>query len=150
MSDADKPVFNILIADDSEDDLFLFTTAIHQVPGLKVVGEVSNGTKVIAYLHGLAQFRDRKKYPMPDMLLLDLKMPFKDGFGVLEWLQEQTIKNLLVVVLTDSLRPEDGKRALELGADYFFVKSRLLEDRNAMARAFEEYLLKAYMSSHTR
>jgi DNA-binding NarL/FixJ family response regulator len=143
MTDKQKPTFNILLADDSEDDRFILKAAIQLVPGLKVVGEVSNGTKAIAYLHGLGQFGDRRQYPMPHMLLLDLKMPFKDGFDVLEWLQEQRFKNLLIVVLTDSVHPEHVKRALDLGADYFLVKSRLNDDRLAMVRAFEEYLVKA-------
>ena len=140
MSRADNNSFKIVIADDSADDRFLFKNAISLVPRLEVVAEVTNGTEAIAYLHGLGQFADRQRFPLPDMLLLDLKMPFKDGFDVLESMRSRSFKNMLVVVLTDSLRTDHVKRALDMGADYYLVKSRMHDDRHAMARAFEEYL----------
>src|ERR1700753_1416452 len=102
MTEQTKCGHQILIADDSEDDRFLIRSTLEMIPGMEIVAEVSNGTEVIAYLRGMGQFGDRKRFPLPDLLLLDLKMPFKDGFGVLQWLQEQKIKNLLVVLLTDS------------------------------------------------
>ena len=97
---------------------------------------------MVAYLAGLGQFHDRQKFPLPDLLLLDLNMPFKDGFQVLEWLQTQSFNSLTVVVLTDSMNPEHVKRALDLGAVFFHVKGRSQHDRQAMVLALEEYLLK--------
>ena len=78
---------------------------------------------------------------IPDLLLLDLKMPFKDGFEVLEWLRPRKYDNLTVIVLTDSVDPRDIKRALDLGADYYQVKSRSNDERDAMAVAFEKCLM---------
>ena len=57
---------------------------------------------MIAYLGGLARFPDQPASLLPDMLLLDLEMPFKNGFEVLAWIQAQALENLTVVVLTDS------------------------------------------------
>jgi CheY-like chemotaxis protein len=137
-----KEIFYVLIADDSETARFLIKGAIEQVPRLQIVAEVGNGTEVVAYLAGLGQFQDRQKFPLPDLLLLDLNMPFKDGFGVLEWLQAQSFDTLTVVVLTDSMDPEHLKRALDLGADFFHLKGRTEHDRQAMVLALEEYMLK--------
>lgn len=137
-----KEIFHVLIADDSEPDRLLLKAALEQVPRWHIVAEVDNGTKVVAYLSGLGQFQDREKFPLPDLLLLDLKMPFKDGFQVLQWLQTQDLHSLNVVVLTDSMNPEHLKRALDLGADHFQVKSKSTHDRQAMVLALEEYLLK--------
>src|SRR5580700_10365315 len=117
-----KEIFYVLVADDSEADRFLIKTAIELVPRLQIAAEVANGTEAVAYLAGLGHFQDRRKFPLPDLLLLDLKMPFKDGFEVLEWLRTQNFDMLTVVVLTDSMDPEHLKRALDLGADFFHVK----------------------------
>jgi CheY-like chemotaxis protein len=136
-----KESYHVLVAEDSEADRLLLKVALRQVPRLKLVAEVSDGSEVIAYLRGEAGFRDRQKFPLPDLLLLDLKMPFADGFEVLEWLRQKPYEDLTVVVLTDSMRPEHIKRALDLGADLFQVKPRATQDRTAMILALEEYLV---------
>jgi CheY-like chemotaxis protein len=143
MSKPEKTVYYVLIADDSEDDRFLMKAALRQASCLQIIAEVSDGTDAIAYLRGHAQFSDRQKFPLPDLLLLDLKMPVKDGFDVLEWLKEQPCQGLTVVVLTDSMQTEHIKRALDLGADLFQVKPRASQDRTAMILALEEYVLRA-------
>jgi len=137
-----KEIFHVLIADDSKEDRILLKADIEQVPRLQIVAEVTNGTEVVAYLSGLGRFHDRNKFPLPDLLLLDLNMPYKNGFAVMEWLRAQQIDNLTVVVLTDSMNPEHIKRALDLGADYFHMKGRSQHDRHAMILALEEYMLK--------
>jgi CheY-like chemotaxis protein len=141
MSKQAKENFLVLVADDSDDDRLLLKKAVQRASRLKIIGEVTNGGDVIAYFKGHAQFTDREKYPLPDLLLLDLKMPLKDGFEVLTWLGAQSIKGLTVVVLTDSMQAEHIKRALDLGADLFQVKPRLPHDLVAMILALEEHLL---------
>jgi hypothetical protein len=71
---------------------------------------------------------------------LDLKMPVRDGFSVLEWLNTQKYEKLVVVILTDSMEPAHIKRALDLGADRFQVKPKSAHERHAMMLALEEYL----------
>jgi len=61
--------------------------------------------ETIAYFKGHGPFNDRNSFPLPDLLLLDLTMPKKDGFEVLEWLGTQPLEKLSVVVLTDSMKP---------------------------------------------
>ena len=142
-----KDRYHILMADDSEDDRFLMRVSIEKVPRLNIVAEVSNGTEVIAYFKQAAgKTSEPATLPMPDLLLLDLNMPFKDGFQVLEWLQTQQFHNLTVVVLTDSVHPSHIKRALDLGADYYQVKSRSNNDRHALALAFERFLTTASLA----
>jgi CheY-like chemotaxis protein len=137
-----KEIFHVLIADDSEPDRLLIKAAIELVPRLQIAAEVADGEEAVAYLAGRGGFSDRGKFPLPDLLLLDLKMLLKDGFHVLEWLRTQSLDTLTVVVLTDSMDPEHLKRALDLGADFFHVKGRSEHDRQAMVLALEEYMLK--------
>src|ERR1700741_4399127 len=98
MSKQAKQTFLVLVADDSEDDRILLKRALENGSRLQVIGQVSNGRDLIAYLKGHEHFNDRDKYPLPDLLLLDLKMPYKDGFEVLSWLRTQDFRHLTVVV----------------------------------------------------
>ena len=140
MSTLAKDVYFVLIADDSADDRFLLKTAMRHTSRLQVIGEVADGEEVIAYLKGEGDFADRKRFPLPDLLLLDLKMPQTDGFEVLEWLGTQSFEGLSVVVLTDSVQTDHIKRALDLGADLFQVKPTARHDREVMILAMEDYL----------
>jgi CheY-like chemotaxis protein len=146
MSKSAKKAFYVLIADDSADDRFLLRNTIRRAGRLQIVGEVSHGAEVISYLEGCAEFGDRHKFPLPDLLLLDLKMPIKDGFEVLKWLKEQSFPKLTVVVLTDSMHSEHIKRALDLGADLFQVKPRTNDDRLTLLLALEDHLLQAALT----
>lgn len=141
MSKLAKETYFVLVADDSDNDRFLLKTAMRHAPRLQIIGETADGIETIAFLKGHADFRNRERYPLPDLLLLDLKMPLQDGFDVLEWLQTQPRRSLTVVVLTDSMQPDHIKHALDLGADLFQVKPKTNRDREAMILALEEYLI---------
>lgn len=140
MNKPEKEFYKVLVADDSTDDRFLLQSAMRRATRLRVVGEVADGSEVIAYLKGRDAYADRARYPLPDLLLLDLKMPQMDGFEVLEWMRTQPFPALTVVVLTDSMQAEHIKRALDLGADLFQVKPRANPEREAMVVALEEFI----------
>jgi CheY-like chemotaxis protein len=148
-TDAKEP-YLVLVADDSEDDRFLLKQAVSRTKQLEIIAEVSTGVDAINYMKGQAPFHDREKHPLPNLLLLDLKMPLKDGFAVLEWLQTQEFADMTVVVLTDSMWPEHIKRALDLGADLFQVKPKARADLEAMVFAMEEHLLRSIPTPLTR
>ena len=71
-------------------------------------------------------------------------MPRVDGFEVLAWLQKRAFTHL-TVVLTDSMQPDDIKRALDLGADLFQVKPANERDRHALVLALEKRLVESYV-----
>src|SRR5688572_1526406 len=132
MADTPKTPLNcetILLAEDNDDHVILIKRAFVQSRLLNPVQVVSDGVQAIAYLNGDGKYADRKEFPLPALLLLDLKMPNKDGFEVLEWIRDQpTLRNLRVVVLTTSDRIFDVKRAYELGASSFLTKPLDLRD----------------------
>jgi CheY-like chemotaxis protein len=101
---------------------------------LKIVAELCDGQEAIKYLTGHGGFGDRKKYPFPDLMLLDLKMPRVTGYEVLQWLQTQAFDDLTVVVVSGSILPEDIHKCLELGADAYHVKESLKEPQERMLR----------------
>lgn len=113
----------ILIAEDNEDHVLLLRRALQKGAVLNPVFVVNDGDETIAYLSGEGKYADRYEYPLPALLLLDLKMPKKNGFEVLEWIRGQPgLKRLRVVVLTTSDSPDDIDRAYEMGANAFMVK----------------------------
>ena len=121
MPNNEQPV--ILIAEDSEGDLLMLRRAFSQAGLLIPLQAVSDGEEAVAYLKGEGRFANRAEHPLPDLLLLDLKMPRKNGFEVLEWLQGQpTLAKLRVVVLTGSDQIRDVNLAYKLGAASFLTK----------------------------
>src|SRR5205807_5891563 len=99
--------------------------------------------EAIEYLKGEGKFADRQEHPLPSLLLLDLNMPLRNGFEVLEWLRLQPgLRRLLVIVFTSSQLPEDVNRAFELGANSYLVKPHDFKKLEETARYLEEYWLK--------
>ena len=113
----------ILVADDDQNDVFFLRRAFQKSGMDHSVVHVSDGQEAIDYLCGEANYGDRTRFPLPSLMLLDLKMPKVDGFDVLHWLKERSdLKELPVVVLSSSSREDDIQRARSLGADDYRVK----------------------------
>ena len=113
----------ILLAEDNENHVLLIRRAFEQAGLVNPLYVVSDGEEAVAYLKGQGKYANREEYPLPCLLLLDLKMPRKDGFEVLEWIRQQPgLFALRVVVLTSSQLPADTNRAYEAGANSFLVK----------------------------
>jgi len=135
-----KRVYTVLIADDSDDDRFILRKAIGRFARFVIVGEVTDGQDTIAYLSGQTIFEDRRRYPVPDLLLLDLKMPRKNGFDVLKWLRTQSFPSLTVVVLSGSPLPTDIEASLALGAHGYWTKTAQPTQQNLIASEIEALL----------
>src|SRR5215469_4861398 len=79
----------ILVVDDTEEDLLLLRHAFQKIDLDASVQIVRSGREAMGYLSGSGCYADRRSYPMPRLLLLDLKLPMMNGFGVLSWLRSQ-------------------------------------------------------------
>jgi CheY-like chemotaxis protein len=123
------PAKVVLVADDDPDDALIFQMMFRKAALPQALHVVGDGQQVIDWLSGNGAYSDRVKYPMPDCVLLDLKMPVKTGFEALQWIRTQTaFRALPVVILSSSDDQQDIKRAQELGATTYFVKSPRLQD----------------------
>lgn len=130
----------ILLAEDNENHVLLIRRAFEQAGLVNPLYVVSNGEECVAYLSGQGKYAKRDEYPLPCLLLLDLKMPKKDGFEVLEWLQSQpTLSMLRTVVLTTSEELRDVNRAYKLGANSFLTKPIDFRDFVQLTAAVKGY-----------
>src|SRR5437762_1307255 len=112
----------LLVEDDENDALLVCKAAQKTLAGIPVF-VVSNGQQAVQYLNGDAAYADRSKYPFPDIVLLDLKMPVMNGFEVLRWVRSQPrLKRLPVIILTGSVHESDTKAAYEEGANSYLIK----------------------------
>jgi CheY-like chemotaxis protein len=113
----------VLLAEDDECDVMLMQRAFQAAGMSNPLKVVRNGQEAIWYLEAKGRYADRREYPWPGLLLLDLKMPLMNGWDVLRWLQEPgNRKGLPVVVFSGSNNDTDAARALDLGADAYRVK----------------------------
>jgi len=113
----------ILLAEDDANDVLLVRLAFEAVGLENALAVVRNGQETIDYLGGTGAYRDREKYPVPALLLLDLNMPGVDGFEVLAWRNTQKrLRDLPIIVLSSSNLPTDVHRAMDLGAAAYRVK----------------------------
>ena len=119
----------VLLAEDNRNDIFLMRQAFAQagIPNPLVV--VTNGRDAVDYLSGKGVYANRHKYPVPGLMLLDLKMPWMDGFDVLGWLRRQReYRALPVVVLTSSKLQSDIERSRLMGVYDYRLKPQDLPE----------------------
>ena len=134
----------ILLAEDEEDYVLLIRTAFEKAEIPNPLHVVWNGQEVISYLLGEGKYSNREEYPLPDLLLLDLKMPRVNGFEVLRWIRQQTgLARLRILVLTSSEQMRDVNEAYQLGANSFLVKPNDFEDLAYLSRLIREFWLGA-------
>jgi CheY-like chemotaxis protein len=142
----------ILLAEDSENDVIMFRRAFRQAAIEAPLYVVSDGTEAIAYLSGEGDFANRAEFPLPDLLLLDLKMPRTNGFEVLAWLRvHPSLCPLRTVVLTTSNDIKDINRAYAFGANSFLTKPLdFTEFKNTLQDMFNFFFNRAKTPGITR
>lgn len=132
----------ILLVEDNEDDAFFMKRALRDAAIQNPVQLVEHGQQAIDYLSGAGKYADRKTYPLPMLVFLDLKLPFKSGHDVLEWIRAQPqFTRLIVIVLTSSSEPVDLNRAYKAGANSYVVKPVTADQLLETAKAFKQWWL---------
>lgn len=134
--------YPILLVEDDPNDVLLIRRASHKANLLNPLYVVEDGEQAIAYLSGQGIYAERSRYPLPVLILLDLKLPRKSGFEVLAWLKAHPqLRRIPVVVLTSSRESPDIARAYDLGANSYLVKPVGFEDLVEMVRTLKLYWL---------
>src|SRR5437870_4801039 len=102
----------VLLAEDDPNDVLLTQLAFDKARLANPLQVVRDGEEALMYLQGEGIYADRRRFPLPILLLLDLKMPKVNGFQVLEWLRDHPmLRRLPVAVMTASDHDPDATRA---------------------------------------
>lgn len=128
----------ILLVEDNEDDAFFTRRALLGAGIANPVRLVEDGQEAINYLSGAGDYGDRGQNPVPILVFLDLKLPYKSGHEVLEWIRKQPeYAKLIVIVLSSSSEQSDLNRASRNGADCYVVKPAKPERFAELAKSFD-------------
>ena len=132
----------ILLVEDEENDVMLLQRAFRRAGMANPVQVVRHGDDAVAFIEGTGELADRVRYPLPVLVLLDLKLPRRTGLEVLEWVKERAgVKKIPIVVLTSSKNDDDVNRAYELGANSYLVKPVSFETLLELVKSLELYWL---------
>ncbi len=129
----------LLLAEDEENDVVLFKRALRKAGVNVVLERVSDGEEAIDHLKGSGKFNDRLNHPFPDLVVVDLKMPRKTGFEVIEWVRASAAKRLRVLVLTSSQEKRDVNKAFDFGANGYMTKPHNFEDLVSLIKSMHAF-----------
>ena len=116
-------LFHVLVVEDDESDVQFIERVTLQCPLVRSVNVLGGVEQAQAYLSAMEPFADRERFPMPNLLLLDLKLRRHSGLELLRWIRQQPeIRSLSVVVLSGTAKASDLNRAYELGIEAYIVK----------------------------
>jgi len=135
----EKPA-NILLVEDNNMDVVLTLDAFREAKLKNKINVARNGFEALDYLFGRDKYSERDEYPMPSLILLDLKMPGIDGFEVLRQIKKaDLLKRIPVIILTSS--KEEGDRALsyDIGANSYLLKPVSFDGFTEVVRKIDDY-----------
>jgi CheY-like chemotaxis protein len=135
----------ILLVEDEPDDIFFMQRAFRRSGLDHPLLPLPDGEAAIQYLSGQREFSDRSRFPLPCLILTDLKMPLVNGFDLLAWLKTQPqLKDIPAIVLSSSDEPSDRVRAAELGAREYWVKPCQMD----ILVQLVEHMRKTWVAAH--
>jgi CheY-like chemotaxis protein len=120
----DPKQFTVLLVEDDLNDIFLVKRAFKVAHINNPLQVVTDGVEAIQYLAGEGKYADRQIYPVPKLIVMDIKMPRGSGFEVLEWVKRdgRPQRRIPIVIVSSSEDPSNINRAYELGANAYMVK----------------------------
>jgi CheY-like chemotaxis protein len=133
----------VLLVEDDPADVRLIQLAFSKLNVSINIIRLTNGDEAVAYLSGASPYENRAAHPMPAVVLLDIKLPRRSGFEVLEWVRRQRsgVKRMPVVILTSSRHSADVNRAYDLGANSYLAKPETASQLQQLASQFQSYWL---------
>jgi CheY-like chemotaxis protein len=128
---------NVLLAEDSKLQAEVVKRTLAEFPGLNLVEIASDGVETLAYLRREGKYQDAVR---PELVLLDINMPNKDGFEVLKEMKaDPQLRRIPVVMLTSSTEDRNIVKAYEDGACTFIAKPLSREDFKQVFSFFAHY-----------
>ena len=136
----DEANYTILLVEDDENDAMLLRMAFQKNSIANPVQWVKDGLEAVAYLNGDGAYADRAKYPFPEVLLVDLKMPRMTGLELLAWINEHPeFRVIPTIIMTSSRQELDIEHAYKLGANTYMTKPIAFDQLAQMVKLTHEY-----------
>jgi CheY-like chemotaxis protein len=132
----------ILLVEDDENDVLFMKIAMEESGISNILQVAEDGQQALEYLEGAGKYADRQKYPLPCLLLLDLKLPYVPGLEVLRKIRgDCPFRKTIVLVLTSSREESDIEQAYSLGANAYLLKPPSIDRLNVLMRAVKDFWL---------
>jgi len=133
----------ILLVEDDENDVFFFERAARRAEFSHPIHVARHGQEAIDFCSGTGSYSDRGRYPLPGLVVLDLNLPYRSGFDVLESLRRHPATRLTnVIIFTSSTADRDVIRAYSLGANSYLVKPAAPEALLELMNLIKAYWLR--------
>jgi len=130
-----KPV---LLVEDSDDDALLLKRTLNKVGLANPVYHVNDVDQALCYLSGEGPFSDRNQHPLPSVIFLDLRLPIRSGYELLEWIGTRPeFRTIFIVVLAGTGNIEDIAKANRMGANTFLTKPCKPVDIENLVKGFK-------------
>ena len=130
----------VLVVEDERSDLFSLERAFRQVGQEFVLQVVETGEEAVHYLEGKEPYSDRAQYPLPILIILDLRLPGMSGLDLLKWIRQQSLFKELPIIALTAYGNRNLPRAYELGLDFYLLKSA---EANSLAEVLQALDLSA-------
>lgn len=132
-----KQPISILLVEDNEDDIVMTLESFSEINSTAITHVVRDGQEAVSFLRGEGDYVNA---PKPSLILMDINMPKKNGFDVLDDIKrDPKLKQIPVVILTTSERPEDVQLAYSKGASSYIPKPIGFDNFVAVAQQFSAY-----------
>lgn len=133
----------VLLVEDDVSDFRLIQRAFAKIKPFVPMLRLTHGDDAVSYLAGDAPYENRSLHPVPSVLLLDIKLPRRSGFEVLEWIRAQgsDLRRLPIIMLTSSGHQADVNKAYELGVNSYLVKPSNNSELEQLVSTFRTYWL---------
>ena len=112
----------VLVVEDERSDRFCLERAFRQLGSGFTLQVVETGQEAVRYLEGKEPYSDRTQYPLPVMVILDLRLPGMSGLDLLKWIRQQPLLKELPIIALTAYGNRDLPRAYELGLDFYLLK----------------------------
>jgi CheY-like chemotaxis protein len=131
----------VLLVEDDVSDFRLIQRAFAKIKPTIPMFRLTHGDEAVAYLAGDAPYENRSLHPIPCVVLLDIKLPRRSGFEVLEWIrtQESELKRIPIIMLTSSKHQLDVNKAYDLGVNSYLVKPSNNSELEQLVSSFRNY-----------
>lgn len=132
----------ILLVEDDPNSVYFFKHVAKKVGITNPLHVAEDGRKALDYLEGVGKFADRNDYPLPGLVILDLKLPRATGFEVLRQMRTHPeLRKMIVVMMTSSASDDDIDKSYALGVNAYLVKPLRLEELTATIQAIKDFWL---------